>query len=200
MNYKKEEYPENLNLILEKANDISSNIIKKLNQTECPTIADLYVEMHKTCGVKPEYSIRRNVKLFNELGYVPNIKSGKVNSDNEFKGLYIFGEEIDGEIIPVYVGISRSIYKRLRNHAFGKTSNTCTLAYLMAKHKYETTNSIKKVAKSIIENETHLAPQKDIIQNYKVVLIPVEKDYDLYFLEIAIAGILKTKWNSFKTH
>ena len=114
--------------------------------------------------------------------------------------MYIFGEEIDGKVTPVYIGISRSIYKRLRNHAFGKTSNTCTLAYLMAKHKYKTTNSIDKVAKSIIENETHLAPQKAIIQNYKVVLIPVEKDYDLYFLEIAIAGILKTKWNSFRTH
>ena len=25
-------------------------------------------------------------------------------------------------------------------------------------------------------------------------------DYDLYFLEVAIAGILKTKWNSFRTH
>lgn len=134
MNYKEEEYPKNLNLILEKANDISSNILKKLNHKECPTIADLSVEMPKTSGLKPEFSIRRNVKLFNELGYVPNIESGKVSSNNEFKGLYIFGELVNNKIVPVYIGISRTVYRRLRQHGFGKLHNECSLAYLMAKH------------------------------------------------------------------
>ena len=200
MNFNKEPYPENLSKLLIQANKIAIHITNKLNDKNCPRIFELYNQIYQTCGVKPEYSIRRNTSLFNELNYTPNTKSGKAKSKNEFKGLYIFGEEKNSEVTPVYIGISRSIYKRLRNHAFGKTSKTCTLAYLMAKHKYKTTNSIEKVAKGIIENETHLAPQKDIIKNYKVLLIPVKKDYDLYFLEIAIAGILKTEWNSFRTH
>ena len=41
---------------------------------------------------------------------------------------------------------------------------------------------------------------QEIIQNYKVVLVEVQNDYDLYFLEVSLAGIFNTKWNSFKTH
>lgn len=200
MNYREEKYPINLNHLLNKANEMAIYITNKLNDKNCPRICDLYDQIHKTYGVKPEYSIRRDIKLFNELGYVPNIESGKVKSNNEFKGLYVFGEEIDGKVAPGYIGISRSIYKRLRNHAFGKSSSTCTLAYLMAKHKYLRENDVNNVTKSLINNSKYLAPQKAIIQNYKVVLIPVEKDYDLYLLEVVLSGLLKTKWNSFRTH
>ena len=38
------------------------------------------------------------------------------------------------------------------------------------------------------------------IREYKVCFIPIENDYELYFLEVAIVGILKTYWNNFKTH
>jgi hypothetical protein len=196
MNYKEEEYPKNLNLILEKANDISSNILKKLNHTECPTIEDLYVEMHKTCGVKPEYSIKRDIKLFNELGYVPNIESGKVKSNNEFKGLYVFGEEIDREIKPVYVGISRTIYRRLRQHGFGKLHNQCSLAYLMTKHD----NAIIERANVHDKFQDELTCKKEIVRSFKVALYPVKNDYELYFLEVVLSGVFKTKWNSFRTH
>lgn len=41
---------------------------------------------------------------------------------------------------------------------------------------------------------------KEEIQNYKVALYAVPKDFDLYFLEVTLAGIFKTKWNSFRTH
>jgi hypothetical protein len=193
MNYKKEEYPENLNHLLEKTNDISSNIIKKLNHRECPTIADLYIEMHQTCGVKPEYSIRRDIRSFNEVGYDPNIKSGKVKSNNEFKGLYVFGEELDGAIKPVYVGISRAVFRRLRQHGFGKLNNEATLAYLMAKNENE------EITRASCSNSI-LEPKKEILRNYKVALYPVLNDYELYFYEVALSGVFKTKWNSFRTH
>jgi hypothetical protein len=95
------------------------------------------------------------------------------------------------------VGISRSVFRRLKQHAWGKKHNECSLAYLKTKHNFEIDNI--EISRATITNEDML-PAKNIIQNYKVVLIPVKKDYDLYFLEIAIAGILKTKWNSFRTH
>lgn len=45
-----------------------------------------------------------------------------------------------------------------------------------------------------------MLPAKLLIRNFKVVLVNIENDYELYFLEVALAGIFKTKWNSFKTH
>ena len=196
MNYKEEPYPENIASLHNYAEQLANEILEKLKTDNCPSINQLYLELHKTCGVQPEFSIVRDKKAFNDFGYVPNIKSGKAKSKNELKGLYIFGENTDGKVTPVYIGISRSIYKRLRNHAFGKLHNQCSLAYLMAKHDnpdIERANIHKNF-------QDELNTKKDIIQNYKVVLIPVKKDYDLYFLEVALAGILKTKWNSFRTH
>ncbi len=194
MNYNKEPYPRDLNQLIIKAHEIAANTIERLNHENCPILFELYYEQFKTCGVKPEHSIIRDKKVFNDLVYLPNIVSGKSKSLNEFKGLYIFGEEHNGKVIPVYVGISRVVYKRLRNHAWGKTANTATLAFLMAKN---IDTSLKANNRNI--NDL-LIPQKEVIKKYKVHLIPVKEDYDLYFLEVAIAGILKTKWNSFRTH
>jgi hypothetical protein len=38
------------------------------------------------------------------------------------------------------------------------------------------------------------------LRNYKVALYPVLNDYELYFYEVALSGVFKTKWNSFRTH
>ena len=193
MNYKKEAYPTDLQYLLEKATKLSTNIVTQLNRNTCPYIGELYMELHQTCGAKPDFSVVRDIKKFDDLGYIANTKSGKSKSFNEFKGLYVFGEQHNGKVTPVYIGISRVAYKRLRNHTWGKTANTATLAYLMAKNKYP-----NLTAKTVTKEQ--LEAYKTKIKNYKVVLIPVKEDYDLYFLEVALAGILKTKWNSFRTH
>lgn len=192
MNYKKEPYPENVSSLLNNAEVLATEIIKKLNAASCKKINELYyVEKDR---------IKRNDTIFNELGYSPNTylktKSKKI-TNNEFKGLYIFGDEIDGKIIPVYVGISRSVFRRLKQHAWGKKHNECSLAYLKSKHQFEIEE--KEISRATITNDDML-PAKTIIQNYKVVLVEVQNDYDLYFLEVALAGIFNTKWNSFKTH
>ena len=110
--------------------------------------------------------------------------------------MYIFGELVNNKIVPVYIGISRTVYRRLRQHGFGKLHNECSLAYLMAKHD----NSQIEWATIHKDFQEELISNRKKVGVFKVVLVPVEKDYDLYFLEIAIAGILKTKWNSFRTH
>lgn len=38
------------------------------------------------------------------------------------------------------------------------------------------------------------------LRDYRVLIIPESNDYDLYFMEVYIAGRLKTKWNSFRTN
>ncbi|MFK7806968.1 MAG: hypothetical protein AB8F74_04115 [Saprospiraceae bacterium] len=196
MNYNKEPYPTDLQELLVLAKHITSEISHKLNDQSSPALYDLYMEMHKTCGARPEYSVIRDKKAFDNLGYVPNIKSGKSKSLNEFKGLYVFGEETADKVVPVYVGISRTVYRRLRQHGYGKLHNQCSLAYLMAK------DNNKNIERATIhkEFEEELINKKELVKSFKVALFPVREDYNLYFLEVAIAGILKTKWNSFRTH
>lgn len=48
--------------------------------------------------------------------------------------------------------------------------------------------------------EKELTSKKEMVRSFKVALFTVKKDYEIYFLEVALAGILKTKWNSFRTH
>jgi hypothetical protein len=191
MNFKSEPYPKELNLLLAKAKEVSAVVLKELNNEDCPLLFDLY---------KGKSKLMRQNKLFESLEYLPNVYSNKSKSLNEFKGLYVFGEEINGKVIPVYVGISRVVFGRLRNHGWGKTTNTCTLAFLMAKTKFEKENPGESLRAKNVEDTIHLEPCKEKMRKYRVVLYPVKNDYDLYFLEVAISGILKTKWNSFRTH
>jgi hypothetical protein len=93
----------------------------------------------------------------------------------------------------VYVGISRAVFRRLRQHGFGKLNNEATLAYLMAKNENE------EITRASCSNSI-LEPKKEILRNYKVALYPVLNDYELYFYEVALSGVFKTKWNSFRTH
>lgn len=192
MNYKNELYPNNLSFVLKNAEDLAVRIVEKLNDDSCKKVKELYNEI--------DGRIKRNKEIFNALGYVPNtfLKTNSLSTkNNEFKGLYIFGEEIDDKIIPVYVGISRSVFRRLKQHAWGKKHNECTLAYLKTKYQFE---SEGKQFYRIISTEEDMLPAKLLIRNFKVVLVNIENDYELYFLEVALAGIFKTKWNSFKTH
>lgn len=188
MEYCKEKYPENLSDLLHSADEMSNLIMKQLNSINCKKVGDLYDIVNG--------KITRNKKQFDELGYSAN-EPNNAENPNEFKGLYIFGEEKEGIVIPVYIGISRTVFRRLRQHAWGKKHNECTLAYLKTREKWLSEG--KKIGRATISNEDML-PAKSIIQNYKVVLWPVPHDYDLYFLEVVLAGKFKTKWNSFRTH
>lgn len=185
MNYNHEPYPSDLNALTKKVDAIAKEVLK--NVEEALLLNELYTN-HKNVT-------RRNVNKFSLAFYQANIYKGKSKLKNrvfnEFKGLYIF---FDKDNKPVYVGISRSVYKRLAQHGWGKKHNQCSLAYLMAKDKD------KNLSRSEVQNEEHLEPQKVKIRNYKVVLHPVSCNYELYYLEIALAVKLKTYWNSFKTH
>ncbi len=192
LNHWNEPYPENLHDLLVYADKLTNEIFEKLNSDKCKKINELYFLSNN--------KIKRDITKFNELGYTPNsyLKSNsKSTEDNEFKGLYVFGEEVDGKVTPVYIGISRTIFRRLKQHAWGKKHNECTLAYLKTRERGIIENI--EIGRSTVTNEDML-PAKEIIQNYKVVLVPEKNDYDLYFLEVALAGIFSTKWNSFKTH
>ncbi len=121
--------------------------------------------------------------------------------------MYVFGEK-DENIIPVYVGISRDIFKRLKQHGWGKTHNAATLAYLIADKEFRYNSNVRELGFSVvsksqrkhIENEADVPKAKELVRRFKVAIYPIENDYELYFHEVAVAGILQSKWNSFRTH
>lgn len=188
MNYKKEPYPENLTNLLNHADEIAKTILAKLNSSSCKKVSELY---GATNG-----KVKRIKKEFDNLGYAAN-EPDNIEKPTEFKGLYIFGEEKDGYVIPVYIGISRTVFRRLRQHGWGKNHNQCSLAYLKTRAKWEKEG--KESNRSTITSDD-MGTAKEVIKNYKVVLWPVSEDYNLYFLEVTLAGKFKTKWNSFRTH
>ena len=119
----------------------------------------------------------------------------------EIKGLYIFYEND----IPVYVGISRKILRRLRNHFVGKSHYQATLVYLMLRDVYDNDekNDIYRGKRSEFEpfnNGGREEKQEELINNFEISIIPIEDNYELYLTEVLAACELKTKWNCFQTH
>ena len=135
MNYKQEPYPEKLVDLLNETIELADCIIQKLNSEECYRVDDLYEMVNG--------KVTRNKYRFDSLGYFANEPK---NNPKKYKGLYIFGEEINGKVTPVYIGISRSVFRRLKQHAWGTKHNECSLAYLKTKQRWE--SELKEISRA----------------------------------------------------
>lgn len=95
-------------------------------------------------------------------------------------GIYMFKE--NGK--PIYIGISRNIFRRLRDHFLGINKNSASLAFLVSKkHKID----IQKV-------------QENMRKNWTISFLIESNSYKLALMEIFASSHYKTFWNSFKTH
>lgn len=187
MNYWEESYPTSIDELIKKCDSNLQIVLNALANENCKTLGELYKE--------EKGEIKRLKNEFVKLCYTPNTKlSAKLKANNELKGIYVFGEVENGIVIPRYVGISGTIFRRLKQHGWGKLHNEATLAYLKASSKSKYNGERKHFPYSEIE------AQQKIIRQYKVALLPEPLDFDLYFMEVYFAGKLKTLWNSFKTH
>ncbi len=117
---------------------------------------------------------------------------------NEVKGLYIFYEDNK----PAYVGISRTILKRMKNHFRGTTHFEATLVYLMLRYEHDEKHGLYTgERKDFPRFETHrVSKQQEMIDTWKISIIPELDNYKMYFFEIYLACHLGTYWNSFETH
>lgn len=187
MNYWEQPYPLSIGKLIKKCDKRLNVVLDALTNKNCKTLGELYKEENgKIIRIKSE---------FDKLGYKPNSTlNRKAKTNNEFKGIYVFAEIDNGKIIPRYVGISGTIFRRLKQHGWGKLHNEATLAYLKAASKSKYKGERKHYPYLEIEK------QQKIIRQYKVALLPEPLDFDLYFMEVYFAGKLKTLWNSFKTH
>lgn len=114
----------------------------------------------------------------------------------DFMGLYVL---FDGDS-PEYVGISKGVLGRLRQHVCGKTHFDASLAFRMACAQVPIGGKRAEKMKSQ-EFLTAFEAAKGKISCMKVRTLPVDDAVSLYMLEVWVAMALGTaKWNTFRTH
>lgn len=201
MNHWNHAYPNQLAELLEKSIVIADKLNADLQSSETSQLlGDLY-------------SREADGKLYRQRtnflpAWQPNEKEQPAVGENkEFRGLYVFAEQRVDSWIPIYVGISRTVYRRLKQHGWYQNPSSCTLAYLRCNDQL-TSGEKAELRKSSNKRDPYLHAKANAIvererawlRNCRVALHPVPNHYDLYFHEVAVAGRLKTEWNSFKTH
>lgn len=111
-------------------------------------------------------------------------------------GLYVFFERKR----PFYVGISRHVRQRIRQHVAGKGHNDASLAYLLAcGGKKAACARSKMMANKRFVRAFRKA--QDRLRSMTLRVIPVRESIDRYLLEVYAAIELGTlRLNSFETH
>ncbi len=119
---------------------------------------------------------------------VPYNGESSWNPKEPFQGMYVFSE--NGQ--PVYVGISRNVFSRIKQHFYGNTHFSASLAYFIEK---KATNHSEDREKLIFFHR-----QEIMRENFRINIIPITCDYELYWMEVTLAGMLGTMHNEFRTH
>lgn len=115
---------------------------------------------------------------------------------DDFSGCYVFLDKGD----PVYVGISRGVFGRLRQHVTGKTHFDASFAYRIsaatAPH-----NQSRDEAMQTLAFQAHFSNARAYIEGLSVAFIEINNPLELYLFEAYCAMELDTaQWNTFETH
>jgi hypothetical protein len=114
----------------------------------------------------------------------------------DFSGCYVLIEAGT----PIYVGISRSVLKRLIQHVRGDTHYNASLAYLVAKRRHpHTMHRGKAMDDPVFRAAFNQA--REFLRTLDVAFIEITCPVELYGFELFASMTLSTdQWNSFKTH
>jgi hypothetical protein len=114
----------------------------------------------------------------------------------DFEGCYVL---IEGDR-PIYVGISRGVFQRLRQHVRGTTHFDASLAYrIAASHRPH--NMTRSNAMADGDFQTHFENAQKYLRGLNVAFIEIENPLELCLFEAYCAMALDTsKWNTFETH
>ena len=144
--------------------------------------------------------VTRPMTLFAKPGAGVKTLVRELGLPSDFSGCYVL---IEGTA-PIYVGISRGVIGRLRQHVFGKTHFDASLAFriAMARHPDRTVERLKRAeamddplfGTSFEEAQTYL-------RSLSVATVAIANPLELYVFEPFCAIELDThQWNSFETH
>lgn len=120
----------------------------------------------------------------------------RVGKPVDFPGCYVFFDS--GK--PVYVGISRSVVKRLTQHLNYDSHYSASLVYRMASEEYPHEMKRDQAMKDDQFRAVFFAVQSRL-REMTVAFIEIHNDLELYLFEVYAAMKLDTDtWNTFRTH
>jgi hypothetical protein len=109
-----------------------------------------------------------------------------------FPGIYLLFHEN----APFYVGISRNVLNRLKQHVAGKSHYSASLAYKLAKDQIPEFTGRRSEMNFEFINKA----QTYMLEHCAASVLPVYNAEQLYLLELYTAMQLKTPYNTFETH
>jgi hypothetical protein len=134
--------------------------------------------------------------LFFQTGFGSKAIAKHLGFSGDFSGCYVLA----GPSKPVYVGISRNVLTRVRQHMLGKTHFDASLAYAIAQKKCPT----KGQRSAAMETErfmTAFSEAQGYLRALDVGAVQIVNPVELYVFEAFAAMALGTsEWNTFRTH
>jgi len=146
--------------------------------------------------LRSEMRSPRPLTKFYERGVGVKSIAKQFKKKGDFSGCYV----LLGRAKPFYVGISRGVIGRLRQHGKGKTHFDASLAYRMAckkfPHKMTREHAMKDRSFKKAFDEA-----RQVLTRCSVAIIKIKNPLELYLFEAYCAMALDThKWNTFRTH
>ncbi len=146
--------------------------------------------------LRPALETPLPANLFTVPGGGPASIARTIAREGDFSGCYVFIENSK----PIYVGISRRVLARLRQHFTGKTHFDASLVYAIAQKRAPT-----KGKRSAVMNDPNFKKAFKSAQSrlcsVHVSFVEIENPLELYLFEAFAAIELGThEWNTFRTH
>ena len=133
---------------------------------------------------------------FAKPGNGPVAIAKTLDRSTDFSGCYVMLEGTQ----PVYVGISRSVLSRLRQHVTGRSHFDASLAYAVAQHRLPTKGHRSKVMEHA-GFQAAFSEAQAYLRGLDFAFIEIENPLELYLFEAYAAMELNTSvWNTFRTH
>jgi hypothetical protein len=137
-----------------------------------------------------------NAGDFAKPGVGPVSIAKSLGRASDFSGCYVLLEQSK----PIYVGISRSVLFRIRQHVTGKSHFDASLVFAVALRRRPTTGY-----RSEVMQDTGYQAEFEKVQQYlrglSVAFIEIDNPLELYLFEAYAAIALDTmEWNTFRTH
>jgi predicted GIY-YIG superfamily endonuclease len=137
-----------------------------------------------------------SMNQFNIEGVGPATICSRLGLDEDFAGCYVLSEKDQ----PVYVGISRQVIARLRQHAYGNTHFDASLAYRIAAKSSPHKLTRDKAMESLAFKESFI-DAKAYIGSLNSSFVEIGNPLVRYVFEPYCALHFGTaEWNTFETH
>lgn len=133
---------------------------------------------------------------FAKPGIGPVAIAKTIGLQADFSGCYVLLDHSR----PIYVGISRSVLSRVRQHVTGESHFDASLVYAVAQRRLPTKGQRSKVMERP-EFKAAFSEAQQYLRGLDVAFVAIGNPLELYLFEAYAAMELDTgEWNTFRTH